>query len=59
MGFTPSYGISPLLQWVLPPLMEYPHLYIYIYMIYKWDYMRVSINGATPIAGWFISWNMP
>jgi hypothetical protein len=33
----------------------------------KWDdvgivrvyiYMRVSINGGTPIAGWFISWKI-
>jgi len=23
------------------------------------DYMEISINGGSPIAGWFLSWEYP
>ena len=40
-----------------PQILGYIFIYTYIY-IYIHIYMGVSINGGTPIVGWFISWKI-
>ena len=36
----------------------YTHITIHIYIHNVYIYMGVSINGGTPIVGWFISWKI-
>ena len=38
-----------------PQMMDYPYNQMYIMD----DYMGISINGGSPIAGWLLSWEYP